>query len=152
VFAAVSLGCAVLASQLQKAGEGKEVLAAALEHARLEADDILRNIQSGVVTIDSSGQLLYANPKAQALLGVNLESVLNRPVLDRIAQAAPELAEALHQSVTHRIRTTRGEGMVTAGSLRYPIGVTTTYTEGDGLRTDRTATAIFQDISDQKRM
>jgi two-component system sensor histidine kinase PilS (NtrC family) len=27
--------------------------------------------------------------------------------------------------------------------------VTTTYTDGDGLRTDRTATAIFQDISDR---
>ncbi|HEY5440341.1 MAG TPA: ATP-binding protein, partial [Gemmatimonadaceae bacterium] len=35
---------------------------------------------------------------------------------------------------------------------RFPIGVTTTYTDGDGLRTDRTATAIFQDISDQKRL
>ena len=152
VFAAVSLGCAILASQLQKAGEGKEVLAAALEHARLEADDILRNIQSGVVTIDSAGQLLYANPKAQTLLGVNLEAVLNQPVLARISEAAPELAEALHQSVTHRIRTTRGEGMVAVEGRLFPIGVTTTYTEGDGQRTDRTATAIFQDISDQKRM
>ena len=152
VFAAVSLGCAVLASQLQKAGEGKQVLAAALEHARLEADDILRNIQSGVLTVDSNGNLLYANPKAQALLGLNLEALLNRPVLERIAGAAPELAGALHQSVTHRIRTTRGEGVVSAASARFPIGVTTTYTEGDGQRTDRTATAIFQDISDQKRI
>lgn len=152
VFAAVSFGCAVVASQLQKAGEGKEVLVAALEHARLEADDILRNIQSGVLTVDSGGNLLYANPKAQGLLGVNLEPMLDRPVLDRIAAAAPELALALDQSVSHRIRTTRGEGLVTAGGTTFPIGVTTTYTEGDGLRTRRTATAIFQDISDQKRM
>ncbi len=152
VFAAVSLGCAILASQLQKAGEGKEVLVAALEHARLQADDILRNIQSGVVTIDSGGNLRYANPKAQALLGVNLEAAMGVPVLERIGAAAPELAEALDQSVTNRIRTTRGEGFVTAGGRRFPIGVTTTYTEGDGQRTDRTATAIFQDISDQKRI
>ncbi len=152
VFAAVSLGLAVVASQLQRAGEGKEVLVAALEHARLEADDILRNIQSGVLTVDSAGNLLYANPKAQALLGVQLESMLDRPVLDRIAAAAPELALALDQSVSHRIRTTRGEGIVTANGVSFPIGVTTTYTEGDGRRTDRTATAIFQDISDQKRI
>lgn len=152
VFAAVSFGCAILASQLQKAGEGKEVLVAALEHARLEADDILRNIQSGVVTIDSGGQLLYANPKAQSLLGLSLERAINQPVLDQISRASPELAEALHQSVTHRIRTTRGEGEVSLDGKRFPIGVTTTYTEGDGQRTDRTATAIFQDISDQKRI
>lgn len=152
VFSAVSLGCAVLASQLQKAGEGKEVLVAALEHARLQADDILRNIQSGVVTIDASGRLRYANPKAQALLGVNLESAMGEPVLGRMSEVAPELAQALQQSVAARIRTTRGEGFVMAGGNRFPIGVTTTYTEGDGQRTERTATAIFQDISDQKRL
>ncbi|HET7630809.1 MAG TPA: ATP-binding protein [Gemmatimonadaceae bacterium] len=153
VFALVSLGCAILASQLQRvAGKGTEVLAAVLEQARLEADDILRNIQSGVVTIDSAGRLLYANPKAAALLGSDLESVLHQPVLDRIGQVSPGLADALQQSVTHRIRTTRGEEEVTVAGRHYPIGVTTTYTEGDGERTDRTATAIFQDISDQKRM
>ncbi|HVA57129.1 MAG: ATP-binding protein [Gemmatimonadaceae bacterium] len=152
VFAAVSLGCAILASQLQKAGEGKEVLVAALEHARVQADDILRNIQSGVVTIDSGGNLRYANPKAQTLLGVDLESAMGVPVVDQIQAVAPELAQALEQSVTNRIRTLRGEGTVTAGGRRFPIGVTTTYTEGDGQRTERTATAIFQDISDQKRI
>ncbi|MHB1864401.1 MAG: two-component system sensor histidine kinase NtrB [Gemmatimonadaceae bacterium] len=152
VFAAVSVGSAILSSQLQKAGEGKEILVAALEHARLQAADILRNIQSGVLTIDSSGHLLYANPKAQGLLGVPFDTALGEPVLDRIAAAAPELAQALRRSVADRIRTTRAEGMVTTASKRFPIGVTTTYIEGDGLRTDRTATAIFQDISDQKRL
>ncbi len=156
VFATVAFGCAVLAAQLRRAGEGKEVLVAALEHARLQADDILRNIQSGVVTIDAGGNLLYANPKAQSLLGVDLESVLDAPVLDRIARASPDLAEALHQSVTHRIRTTRGEGVVTVGDKIHHIGVTTTYTDADAdgnpQETARTATAIFQDISDQKRL
>ncbi|MDE3127883.1 MAG: PAS domain S-box protein [Gemmatimonadota bacterium] len=154
VFAAVSLGLAILASQLQKAGEGKQVLVAALEHARLQADDILRNIQSGVVTVDWAGRLLYANPKAQGLLGVDLESSMGEPVLEKLRVVAPELAQALHDSVERRIRTTRGEGVVTTGSGAgtFPIGVTTTYTEGDGQRTNRTATAIFQDISDQKRI
>jgi two-component system, NtrC family, sensor histidine kinase PilS len=152
VFAAVSLGCAILASQLQRAGEDKEVLVAALEHARIQADDILRNIQSGVVTVDSGGNLVYANPKAQALLGVDLDAPMGVPVVRRIEAVAPELAQALEQSVTKSIRTTRGEGIVTAGGRSFPIGVTTTYIEGDGQRTDRTATAIFQDISDQKRL
>jgi two-component system, NtrC family, sensor histidine kinase PilS len=152
VFAAVSLGLAILSSQLQKAGEGKEVLVAALEHARLQADDILRNIQSGVVTIDSEGRLLYANPKAQALLGVNLESSMGEPVLEKIRSVATELAQALQDSVEVRLLTTRGEGLVQADGRAFPIGVTTTYTEGDGQRTNRTATAIFQDISDQKRI
>jgi two-component system sensor histidine kinase PilS (NtrC family) len=51
-----------------------------------------------------------------------------------------------------RVRTTRAEGVVSAIGRRFPIGVTTTYTDGDGRNTDHTATAIFQDISDQKRI
>jgi two-component system sensor histidine kinase PilS (NtrC family) len=42
--------------------------------------------------------------------------------------------------------------VISAIGRRFPIGVTTTYTDGDGRNTDRTATAIFSDISDQKRI
>jgi two-component system sensor histidine kinase PilS (NtrC family) len=50
------------------------------------------------------------------------------------------------------VRTTRAEAVISSIGRRFPIGVTTTYTEGDGRNTDRTATVIFQDISDQKRI
>src|SRR5207247_2985375 len=56
------------------------------------------------------------------------------------------------RSMTDRVRTTRAEGTVTTPGKEISVGVTTTYTEGDGLRTNRTTTAIFQDISDLKRM
>jgi two-component system sensor histidine kinase PilS (NtrC family) len=152
VFAAVSLGCAYLASQLQRAGEGKEVLAAELERVRLQADDVLRNIQSGVLTVDSAGRLVYANPKAAELLGIDLEAAIGSEIVGRIEAAAPELAQALRRSISDRIRTTRAEGTVSTSTKRFPVGVTTTYIEGDGQPADRTATAIFQDISDQKRV
>jgi len=29
---------------------------------QLEADDVLRNIRTGVITVDADGRLLYANP------------------------------------------------------------------------------------------
>ena len=49
------------------------MLVAALEQTRLQADDILRNIRSGVVTVDADGRLLYANPTAEQLLGIDLD-------------------------------------------------------------------------------
>src|SRR5881409_865637 len=52
----------------------------------------------------------------------------------------------------HKIRTTRAEGLVSTVARRFPIGVTTTYTDGEAGDLDRTTTAIFQDISDQKRL
>jgi two-component system sensor histidine kinase PilS (NtrC family) len=149
VFAMVALGSALLSARLQAAGKGTE---AVLAHVRLQAADILYNIRSGIVTMDASGRLLYANPMAEQLLGIDLEPLLGRPVLDTIRRIAPELVEAVERSMEDRVRTRRAEGVVTAIGRRFPIGVTTTYTEGDGRNTDRTATAIFQDISDQKRI
>jgi two-component system, NtrC family, sensor histidine kinase PilS len=153
VFAMVALGSAYLAAQLQRVGEGKDQLVAELQAARLQADEILRNIRSGVITVDSSGRLLFANPMAEQLLSLPLSAHLGKPALTLIGKAAPELSEALERSVLYKIRTTRAEGLISTVSKRFPIGVTTTYTEDDGTTgLDRTATAIFQDISDQKRI
>ena len=149
VFAFVALGSAYLSAKLQEARTGSEDQ---LAHARLQASDILFNIRSGVITIDASGRLLYANPMAEHLLGVELEGFIGAPVLEHIRHIAPELADALARSVTNRTRTTRAEGIIATVEKRFPIGVTTTYTDGESPQTDRTATAIFQDISDQKRL
>jgi two-component system sensor histidine kinase PilS (NtrC family) len=149
VFAGVALGSAYLSAKLQEAGAGTE---AELAHVRLQAADILYNIRSGIFTVDAAGRLLYANPMAERLFGIELDPWLGRPVLDEIRRIAPELADAVDRSLLNRVRTTRAEGNITAKGKRFAIGVTTTYTDGDGRRTDRTATAIFSDISDQKRM
>jgi two-component system sensor histidine kinase PilS (NtrC family) len=149
VFAIVALGSAWLNAMLREAGADTE---AVLAHVRLQASDILYNIRSGVLTVDHEGRLLYANPMAQQLLGMELEGQVGRPVLERLRHGSPELVEAVERSMRNRVRTTRAEGVITTPERRFPIGVTTTYTDGDGQNTDRTATAIFQDISDQKRM
>jgi two-component system sensor histidine kinase PilS (NtrC family) len=152
IFAIVALCIRYLSAQLRRSGEGKDLLVAVLEQRRLHAEDILRNIRSGVVTVDGEGRLLYANPMAEHLLGLELIDRLGEPILPTIRAAAPELADAVHRAAVSKIRTTRGEGVVSTVAKRFPVGVTTTYSEHDDTGTGRTATAIFQDISDQKRM
>ena len=152
VFVAVALGSGYLSVLLRREGEGKALLVAELIQQKLQADDILRNIRSGVLTVDSLGRLLYANPMAEQMLGLDLTGKLGRSIVDDIASVAPELAGAVQRSVTNRVRTTRAEGTVKNAEREIAIGVTTTYTEGDGQRTNRTTTAIFQDISDVKRL
>ena len=155
VFAAVALGSAILGAQLRQQGVGREMLQAELVQVRLQADTILRNIRSGVLTVDAGGNLLYVNPTAEQLLGLQLASLIGRPVLDDISRAAPDLARAVERSVKFRVRTTRAEALVRSSGKQFPIGLTTTYTEsenGDGDGAERTTTAIFQDISDQKRL
>ena len=152
VFAAVALGSGYIAARLRQAGAGTEQLAAELVKVRLQAADILKNIRSGIVTVDASGGLVYANPAASHLLGLQLDDHVGTRVIETISETAPELARALDRAAQDGTRTSRAEGSITTRDRRFPIGLNTTASEGDEGGAPATATAIFQDISDQKRL
>ena len=155
IITVVALGSASIGNKLRQAGAGRDELVAQLSHARLEAADILYNIRAGVLTIDADGRLVYANPSAGQMLGLKLDAYLGRPVLPLLATTAPDLGRALEEAATQGTRTSRGEAMVMDGTRRYQIGITTTYFERRdqfGTPAARSATAIFQDISDLKRL
>ena len=149
VFGTVALASGYISARLQEAGQGT---AAELVFVRLQADDILRNIRSGIVTVDAQGTLLFANPAAGALLGIPFADLIGTPVLDRIAHASPTVARALARAAVDGLRTTRAEDVIRFADHAFPIGLTTTFSDGDGATVGRTATAIFQDISGQKRL
>lgn len=154
VFGLVALAAGWLGARLRAAGAGGEELAQALARARVEAADILRNIRSGVVTVDAAGRLLYANAAADALLGTPVRARLGRPVLDLVAGAAPGLADALAAAAGAGERTTRAEVPVArsgdGADGGATLGVTTTV--GEGVGGARTGTAIFSDITASKRL
>jgi two-component system sensor histidine kinase PilS (NtrC family) len=150
VFAAVAGGSTAISARLRELGAGQEELAAELVQFRVQAGDILRTIRSGILTVSPQGRLLYANPAAGALLGLDLSRATGRVVLPTLAPIAPELAQALARGLEHGDRITRAEGTITAGGRTFPIGVTTTLSEPDGRGV--TVTAIFQDITESKRV
>jgi two-component system sensor histidine kinase PilS (NtrC family) len=152
VFAIVSTGSGFIASRLRQAGVGRDALAAQLVKVQLEAADILRTIRSGIMTVDAHGRLLYANPAASELLGVDLRAFTGRPVLTSLQSTAPQLAELLERTARERVRTTRAEGVIHKDTGDVEIGVTTTVAEGTRPESAVSATAIFQDISDSKRL
>ena len=152
VFALVALAVAYLAARLQEAGVNREELEAQLVIAKLQAEDILRNIRSGIVTIDSRGRLLFANPMSGRLLGFDADAVCGRPVREVLASTAPALVAALERAVQARERVTRGEAAITVHGRTFPIGLTTTTIDTEGAPDSISATAIFQDITDNKRL
>ena len=152
VFTLVALGTSYISAQLQAAGQGREALVAELVSVRLREKDILANIRSGILSVDDNGGLLFANTSASALLGIDLEQRIGRPVVREIRVVAPVLADALDSAIRERVHAQRTEGMIELDGRSFPLGVTTTSSDGDGGRVPRTTTAIFQDISDQKRL
>jgi len=152
VFTAVYAIVATLGSRLRLASVEQSTLRRELLRVRLEADDILRNIRSGVLTIDSLGRLAFINPTAERLLRIDGAASMGLPVLDQLKGRSSELWAATVAGIRHGRKVNRGEGMVVAqdGSM-FPIGLTTTTFEQGSDKTP-SVTALFTDISESKQL
>jgi two-component system sensor histidine kinase PilS (NtrC family) len=150
VLAYVLVG--VLVSRLRAVGVERQTLEIELRRVRLEADEILRHIRSGVMTVDDTGRLAFINPMAERLLQVDGERSTGLPVLDQLKLRSPELWAALVAAIRHGRKVSRGEGTVQHVDGRiFPIGLSTTTFERDSDGRP-SVTAIFTDISDLKRL
>jgi len=152
VFTLVAVGTGYIAARLQEAGEGRQQLQAELARMQLRAADILANIRSGIITVDDAGRLLYANPAASSLLGIALDEAVGRPVLDDLRAVAPDVSDALAAHTAGGLVSGRRDGVLLRDGGPMPIGITTTAVSGDLRPHGHATTAIFQDISDQKRL
>jgi two-component system sensor histidine kinase PilS (NtrC family) len=151
VYWLVAMATGYLASRVRVARAAHENLEAELRRVRLEAADILRHIGAGVLTLEADGRLVYANPTAEALLGLTAAELEGRPVLERIGRAAPALGEAIRRTAEEGRRVVRSVAEVTAGGRSFPIGFTTTAVHAEEGAAP-SVTAIFQDVSDARRL
>jgi two-component system sensor histidine kinase PilS (NtrC family) len=151
VFVLVAVVTAYVASRVNVMGAEREALAAEVRQVQLEADDVLRNIRTGVLTVDADGRLLYANPAAEEILGFKAREWLGRAVMPEFARLAPEFWAAMTSTARRGVRLMRVEATVHRPDRTFPIGVTTTTLDGPTGSRPRVS-AIFQDISDSKRL
>jgi len=151
VFVLVALVIAYVASRVNILGAAREALAAEVRQVQLEADDVLRNIRTGVLTVDADGRLLYANPASEEILGFKAREWLGRSVMPEFARLAPEFWAAVTSTARRGVRLMRVEATVHRRDHSFPIGVTTTTLDGP-VGTRPRVSAIFTDISDSKRL
>ena len=152
VFAMVYAITVPMVARLRQASEEHASLEIELRRVRLEADDILKNIRSGVLTVDGSGRLAFINPMAEKLLGINGEAFTGSPVLELLKLRSSELWAAIVAAIRHGRKVNRAEGTVQlADGREFPIGLSTTTFDENSIQPP-SVTAIFTDISDSKRL
>ncbi len=151
IFAAVAVVTAYFASRVPMIRAEREALAGELRQARLEADDVLQNIPTGVVTVDGEGRLLYSNAAAEAIIGFRARDWATRSIMPEFARLAPEFWAALTATARRGVRLMRVEATVHRPDRTFPIGLTTN-TLGAARDAPPRVTAIFTDISDSKRL
>ncbi|MBI1967775.1 MAG: PAS domain-containing protein [Gemmatimonadetes bacterium] len=153
VFVAVAAATAYIASRVSVMGAEREALAGELRQVQLEAADVLRNLRTGVITVDGAGRLLYCNPAAEEILGFRAGDWASQPIMPEFARMAPEFWAAVTATARRGVRQMRVEATVHRADRSFPVGVTTTTLEGGGQNDDvPRVTAIFTDISDSKRL
>lgn len=150
IFVAIAVLVGWIATKLRETGAELSSVESALEQLRLETDDILGNIPTAVLTVDGYGRLAYANPAAEALLGIDGRAWLDQPFMDELRRRSPGLYQALERTRSHRIPVASAEIGVLREREKIPVGVSTALLERrEG---PPSVTAIMRDISDVKRL
>ena len=141
-----------LAQKLKRRGEELFSKALELNRMRMETDDILQHMRSGVLTVDNSGRIIYFNKTAEDILGYKGEDIKGQEFPEVFKNRMPELAEKLQQTLRTERMDSRSEIFVSSLSGKtIPLGLSTSIL-GDKKAGKRGVIAVFADITAAKRM
>ena len=150
LFVIVALVTGYLGGRLRAAGAALGEVQTELAQLRLDTSDILNTMNTGVLTVDGHGALVYINPAGEEMLDVAGEEWIGQPVLEHLDRIAPGLGEVIARSARDQIALHRFETHPVAEES-FVLGVSTTLVDRSG-EAAPVVTAIFQDITEKKRV
>ncbi len=152
IFYLVAFISGFLAEKLKTQDKQLKDSSIALRKARLETDEILHHLNSGLLTIDAKGFIIYFNRAAEKILGFRSEDVRGLHCSDVFSERMPELADFLIQGTTQLVQYPRKETeIINHENVRIPLGLSTSIlTEDNG--TLRGVITIFSNLTSAKNM
>jgi two-component system sensor histidine kinase PilS (NtrC family) len=152
VFAIVGVASGLAARRLRLQRARLSELEKQLAHARIDAQDLLNTVESGILSIDAEEEIDFVNYTARVQLGIS-KTLRSSDLGER---GSPESLRELYELMVETLRSEREidfrELMLpaSAGSPR-PFGVSTSVLYGPGGE-KRGAAAILKNIEDIKRL
>jgi two-component system sensor histidine kinase PilS (NtrC family) len=149
LFALVALTTGALGDRLRRTGHALGRVESELRKLQLDTDDILGAVDTGLVTVDDVGQLVYMNIAAERVLGLQASNWRSREIVEELDRRAPGLGSVIRRTAKTRVPIRRYElRMHTDNGERF-VGVRTTILDRSG---SPSVTAVFQDITDTKHI
>ena len=154
VLSLVFLSVGALAGTL---GQRSREHRAALEEARrrlhrmqLDTDCIVRNMSSGLMTVDLEGQVGICNPAAEDILGLPRASTAGHGVQAALPEGLGPFVRILDSAIyAGRVHQRAEVDIRQRGGRELPLGVSTSLLrEPDGRR--RGVVAVFQDLTEAR--
>lgn len=141
-----------LSEKLEVKDRALEGASRALAKARLETDDILRHMQSGLLTLNEQGLIVFFNRTAEEILGVPEGAATGHALRDAFDGGLGELVKLLEGALSGTPGRSRREVWVTRPDGRsLPLGISTSLLL-DPEQSVRGVIAIFQDLTEAKRL
>ncbi len=120
-----------------------------LERFRINTADVLGNIDSGIVTVDADGNIIFMNRAALEILQYHGPNPEGRQYTLVLSGGLEPLSPFISDPLTGGPAKRRNEVVITSGSgIEIPLGISTTILSGnEGVRG---VVLIFQDITEAK--
>jgi two-component system, NtrC family, sensor histidine kinase PilS len=149
LFVIVAMVTAALGDRLRRAGSALGAVESELRQLRLDTSEMLETIDTGLLTLDGEGRLVYMNGAAQQHLGMDETQWRYALVLDELDRRAPGLGEVCRSTAATGHGVGRREiHLSTPAGDRY-LNVQTTVLE----RPDTPwVTAALQDVTEARHM
>ncbi|MBT8336352.1 MAG: PAS domain-containing protein [Gemmatimonadetes bacterium] len=151
LFTLVAVAIGILGDRLRRTGLRLGVVESELEQLRLDTTVILDTLATGVLTLRDDGRVAYINPAAARLLGIEGDAWRGQAVVARLEAMAPGLGSALRRSIEEGEPVQRAKAQLERDGRRVTIGVSTTVMDRRE-EPPHSATALFQDITDQEAL
>ncbi len=152
IFYLVAFLSGYLAQKLKTKAQELESASSELKKAQMATDDILQHLHSGVITIDTSGMIIYFNRMAEDILGYKASEIRGYNCLQVFNERMPELGEKLMRVLKSKQIEIRKElSIKNKEGKKIPIGISTSIlgNEKMGLRG---VIVIFQDLTEVKQL
>jgi len=151
-FYLVAFSSGYLAQRLKIKAELLLTASRQLRRVRMETDDILQHLHSGLITIDNSGRIVYFNRTAQEILQYQSKKVQGKDCRAVFQERMPELArdllaglESSHTELRKEIEISDLKGR------KIPIGMSTSLLQDEEKRVAGVI-ALFQDLTHIKQL
>jgi len=150
-LAMVGVLAGVLGRRVRAAHDDLERTTRELDRVRFDNDVILRQLASGVLTVDAWGTVAYLNPAAEQVLGLRTPEARGRPITEAFPARLALLRDVVVDTLREGRPRTRVELTARAPDGReLSLGVTTNLLRHEGALTG--VVAVFQDLTEVREM
>src|SRR5438552_2954639 len=141
----------VLGERVRRTREDLVRTARELDRVRVDNDVILRHLTTGVLTVDSDGEIAYLNPAAEQVLALRVLEARGQHIGTALPERLLPLRDLVLETLEKRAPKARAELMMrTVAGRRLPLGISTNLLMHEDSATG--VVAVFQDLTDVREM